>query len=158
MAERVSGGPFSVPVDLVREAYAEGGHYQLLCCTSGPRTPGLPKAWVAAAELVYEITGNPGKVAGDFITFELDEGHRIEIDLVGGQFRILKGEHTLHSGRKAFELLMRMNDLTFESALEWIAGKFSNESAAAMADDYVKMRVAALPPTEGTNVITPPQE
>lgn len=155
--ERGNGGPLSVPVDLIREVYAEGGHYQLLCCT-GPVLPEKPRAWLAAAELVYELTGNPGKVAGDFITFELDEGDRIEIQLVGGQFRILRGEQTLHSGRKAFELLMRLNGLTFESAIEWIAEKYSNEKAAAMAEDYLRMRVAALSGAESTIETKLPQE
>ena len=138
----------SDPVDLTRQVYVDGGDFQLLCC--GPSGGGSfggggsTGTWLTAAELAYELTGHPGKVVKDVITFEYDQEARIEIDVLGGHFKIQRGDEVVHSGRKALELLMQLKEVTFEQALEWIAEKYSTDKAAALAQDYVKMRVAAL--------------
>lgn len=136
----------SNPVDLIREVHSEEGNYQLLCCSSG----GTREAWVTAAELVYELTGNAGKVVSNLITFELEQGQRIEIQLLGGEFKVIRDEQVMHSGRKAFELLMRLKEFTFEQALEWFAAKYSIQTATDVAADYTKMRLVAFDPAGQT--------
>ncbi|GHF08058.1 hypothetical protein [Streptomyces fumanus] len=136
----------SEPVDLSRQVYVENSDYQLLCCghPSGGGTSGgggSTDNWLTAAELVYDMTGNPGRVVSDIITFDYDSETRIEIKVLGGEFAIIRGDDVLHSGRKAFELLMRLQDLTFEGALEWIAEKYSVEKAEVLAHDYVARRL-----------------
>ena len=131
----------SDPVDLSREVYTDGSDYQLLCCSGGG---GSTDPWLTAGELVYHLTRNAGKVVSDVITFELEQENRVEIKLLGGHFEVKRGDEVVHTGRKALELLMRLKGLTFEEALEWIAGKFSTEKAAVLAEDYVKMRLAAF--------------
>jgi hypothetical protein len=136
------------PVDLSRQVYVDNSDYQLLCC--GPSGGGSfggggsTDDYLTAAELVYDITGNPGRVVSDVITFDYDSETRVEIKVLGGDFAIIRGDDVMHSGRKAFELLMRLQGLTFEGALEWIAEKYSVEKAEVLAHAYVARRLGIL--------------
>ncbi|MET8101501.1 hypothetical protein ABZV29_34395, partial [Streptomyces sp. NPDC005236] len=62
----------SDPVDLSRQVYVDNSDYQLLCC--GPSGGGSfggggsTDSWLTAAELVYDMTGNPGRAVSDVIT------------------------------------------------------------------------------------------
>ncbi|MEU5868300.1 MULTISPECIES: hypothetical protein [unclassified Nonomuraea] len=138
----------SDPIDLSRQVYVDGNDYQLLCCgPSGGGTfggGGSTDNYLTAAEVLYELTGNPGQVVRDVITYQHEEGTTIEVDLLKGHFKIKRGDETLYTGRKALELLMRMKGLTFDQALEWIVEKYSVEAARMLAEDYVKRRLAAL--------------
>ncbi|MGW6842566.1 hypothetical protein [Streptomyces sp. NPDC054958] len=144
-ADRVN---ISDPVDLSRQAYVDNGDYQLLCC--GPSGGGSSGGggstddYLTAAELVYDLTGNPGRVVNDVITFDYDSETRVEIKVLGGDFAIIRGDDVVHSGKKAFELLMRLQELTFEGALDWIAEKYSVEKAEVLAHAYVARRLARL--------------
>ncbi|MFJ3728899.1 hypothetical protein ACIPYQ_40975 [Streptomyces sp. NPDC090045] len=60
-------------------------------------------------------------MVSDVITFDYDSETRVEIKVLGGDFAIIRGDDVMHSGKKAFELLMRLKEFTFEGALEWIA-------------------------------------
>jgi hypothetical protein len=138
----------SDPVDLCRQVYVDDSDYQLLCCgPSGGGSSGgggSTDTWLTAAELVYDMTGNPGRVVGDVITFDYDSETRVEIKVLGGHFAIIRGDDVMHSGRKAVELLMRLEELTFEGALERIAERYSVEKAEVLAHDYAGMRLGML--------------
>ncbi|MFE1391023.1 hypothetical protein [Streptomyces albogriseolus] len=135
----------SDPVDLSRQVYVDNSDYQLLCCgPSGGGSSGgggSTDSWLTAAELVYDMTGNPGRAVSDVITFDYDSETRVEIKVLGGDFAIIRRDDVMHSGRKALELLMRLQELTFEGALEWIAEKYSAEKAELLAHDYVARRL-----------------
>ncbi|MFJ3728901.1 hypothetical protein ACIPYQ_40985 [Streptomyces sp. NPDC090045] len=135
----------SDPVDLSRQVYVDDSDYQLLCCgpSGGGKFGGGGSSddYLTAAELVYDLTGNPGRVVSDVITFDYDSETRVEIKVLGGDFAIIRGDDVMHSGKKAFELLMRLKEFTFEGALEWIAEKYSVEKAEVLAHAYVARRL-----------------
>jgi hypothetical protein len=100
--------------------------------------------WVSAAEVVYEFTGNPGSVVRNNITFQVDERSSIDIDLLDGSFEVKDGDAVVGKGRKGIELLMTWKAMSLDAALEWVATKYSVESADIMAQDYIRMKMRNL--------------
>ncbi|TXI06240.1 MAG: hypothetical protein E6Q76_10020 [Rhizobium sp.] len=134
-----------VAVNLTKQVYIEGGDFELLCCQVGSA---MAANWVSAAEIVYEMTGNPGSVVRNTITFDTSPDEVVEIDLLNGHFDVRQAGSTRGAGRKGLELLMVWKGMTFEQALEWVRNTYSVDKARAMGLDYVNMKLAG---TSGTN-------
>lgn len=138
MAHNDKNPHLSAMVDLSPEVYAQGADVELLCCQTHPN--GVAN-WVSAAELVYEFTGNPGTVVRNTIHFNLGKTSTVDLNLVDGSFEIKEGETVVATGRKGLEFLMAYRSITLEDALEFVARKYSLETARVMAEDYVRMRL-----------------
>lgn len=124
------------PVDLAREVFAAGGDVHLLCCSQSGGS-----LVVSAAEVVYELSGQVGRVEGGRILFDVGDGERVEIDLENGAFTITRGDNVV-SGRKALELLTLWRGMAIDEALAWLSRKYSQDKALAMGIEYVTMKVA----------------
>lgn len=117
-----------------------GANYELSCCSQ----PGMAAAlWVSAAELVYELTGEPGRVVRNKISFEID-GTTIDLNLLNGAFTIDQGTGQPIVGRKGIDLLMKWQGYDLDKAIEFIANKYSIHHAMAMAKDFAAMKVQML--------------
>jgi hypothetical protein len=130
----------SKAVSLTRDVFMEIAGSAGQCCSLVDE--GRAAKWVSAAEVVYDITGNPGKVVRSLISFELDGQDKIEMDLVDGSFTIhLASDPAPLEGRKAIELLMLWRKMTIVQAIEYIAQKYSVEKAISLGSDFVRMKV-----------------
>lgn len=126
------------PVDLTREVFAEGGDIRLLCCSTAKEQLHVP-----AADIVYELTSNTGRVDNGSIVFDVGDDKAIRIDLGNGGFTIIEGDRVIGSGRKGLELLMLWRGMTFDDALAWVSSTYSRDKAHVMGIEYVTMKVAA---------------
>ncbi|MEL0438299.1 hypothetical protein [Phycobacter sp. K97] len=129
-ATNLTGGPVS-----------HGAGFELACCQVGASANAV---WVSAAELIYELTGEPGKVVRNTITFDV-EGTTIDVDLLNGAFAVKKeGSGTPIEGRKAIDLLMKWKGYDFDQAIEYVIENYSMDHAMAMAKDFGAMKVQML--------------
>ncbi|GMO11006.1 hypothetical protein [Bradyrhizobium ottawaense] len=130
-------------VGLTREVFGDIGSVAGQCC--GLVDEDRATKWVTAAELIYDITGNPGRVVRNIIAFDLDNGSRIEVNLIDGRFELYSQEESEPKvGRKGLELLMAWKKMSFTDALEYIAQRYSLQKAAALGNDFVRMNVERI--------------
>ena len=129
---------------------ASNDNFELLCC--GSQHPDIrpsfqtEKTWVTAAELVHKLTGQSGTVVDDLITFILKDSTKIDISLLGGFYLVYTegNKEAVNSGRKALQLLMYLNNLSFEDALKWFNENYGIVITENLANDYVKMKIDEL--------------
>ncbi len=73
-----------------------------------------------------------------FVEFKVDGDKTLLIDTTDNSFSLLSKNEIVSKGRNAIDCLIRIFNLTLESAIEWLKTIFSEDDIALITKDYAR--------------------